>query len=45
MPIEYLKALYKEIIIFVVSISMVAFIIIASKSYWDNAVADSLLAR
>ena len=44
MPIEYLKALYKEIIIFVVSISMVAFIIIASKSYWDNAVADNTAA-
>ena len=45
MWLVYLKALNKQILIFIVSISVVVFIIMSSKQYWDNAVAENAQAE
>jgi len=45
MLLIYLKALSKEILVFIVSISIIIFIIMASRQYWDNAVMENVQAE
>jgi hypothetical protein len=42
---NYLKALRKQVLIFIVAIAVAAFVIVASKQYWHSVVAENTQAE